>query len=92
MPKNARSDSPESVPEIGFEEAVKKLEGIVEAMEGDDLPLEKLLSRYEEGIKLARVCQTKLSEAEVKIQQLERTSGGDLVLKPASLSDQPSAE
>jgi len=37
-----------------FEEALKKLEGIVEAMESDDLPLETLLARYEEGTKLVK--------------------------------------
>ena len=40
--------------EVPFEEGLKKLEGIVEEMEGDDLPLEKLLERYEEGTRLAK--------------------------------------
>jgi exodeoxyribonuclease VII small subunit len=65
-----------------FEEALKKLEGIVEAMEGSDLPLETLLARFEEGTRLVKICQTKLEEAEVKIQQLEKNAAGDLVLKP----------
>ena len=69
---------------LPFEEALKKLEAIVEAMEGDDLPLEALLARYEEGVKLARICQEKLAEAELKIQQLEKTAGGELKLKPVS--------
>ncbi|MCU0785681.1 MAG: exodeoxyribonuclease VII small subunit [Verrucomicrobia bacterium] len=51
-------------------------------MEGDDLPLESLLAKYEEGVKLAQVCQAKLAEAELKIQQLEKTAGGELKLKP----------
>jgi len=53
---------------IPFEDALKKLESLVEAMEADDLPLEALLAKYEEGMKLARVCQEKLAEAELKIQ------------------------
>jgi len=65
-----------------FEEALQKLEGIVEAMESEDLPLETLLARYEEGTRLARICQAKLAEAEVRIQQLEKAAGGDLKLKP----------
>ena len=69
--------------DVPFEEALKKLEAIVEAMESEDLPLESLLSKYEEGSKLAQICQTKLAEAEVKIQQLEKTATGDLKLKPA---------
>ncbi len=65
-----------------FEEALDKLESIVEAMDSGDLPLESLIAKYEEGVKLARVCQEKLAAAELKIQQLEKTSGGELKLKP----------
>ena len=72
-------------PELPFEEALKKLEAIVETMEAEDLPLETLLARFEEGTKLAKVCQTKLSEAEVKIQQLEKNAAGELSLKPVEL-------
>lgn len=71
--------------DLPFEEALKKLETIVESMEAEDLPLETLLARFEEGTKLAKVCQAKLSEAELKIQQLEKQSSGELVLKPVEL-------
>lgn len=64
-----------------FEEALKKLEGIVEAMESDELPLETLLAKYEEGARLTKICREKLSEAELKIQQLEKTAAGELKLK-----------
>jgi len=67
-----------------FEEVLKKLEGIVEAMESDDLSLEMLLSKYEEGIKLVKICQEKLAEAELKIQQLEKNATGEMKLKPLS--------
>lgn len=72
---------------LPFEEALKKLEEIVETMESQELPLEKLLSQYEEGSRLARVCQEKLSEAELKIQQLEKASTGDFKLKPLQVSE-----
>ncbi len=67
-----------------FEEALEKLETIVTAMESGDLPLESLLARYEEGVKLAKVCQAKLAEAELKIQQLEKSAAGELKLKSLS--------
>lgn len=51
-------------------------------MESEDLPLESLLSKYEQGTQLARICQEKLSEAELKIQQLERNTAGEMKLKP----------
>ncbi len=71
-----------------FEEALKKLEGIVEAMESDDLPLETLLAKYEEGSKLVKICQQKLAEAELKIQQLEKNAAGEMKLKPIDLSEE----
>jgi exodeoxyribonuclease VII small subunit len=61
---------------------LQKLEAVVEAMETDDLPLETLLAKYEEGAKLVKVCQEKLAEAELKIQQLEKNAAGELKLKP----------
>jgi exodeoxyribonuclease VII small subunit len=72
---------------LPFEESLKNLETIVEAMESEDLPLETLLARYEEGTQLAKVCQEKLAEAELKIQQLEKNAAGELKLKPLTVSD-----
>jgi exodeoxyribonuclease VII small subunit len=78
--KSAGQNNPAKSPP--FEEALKKLEGIVEAMEADDLPLETLLAKYEEGAKLVKICQEKLAEAELKIQQLEKTAASEMKLKP----------
>jgi len=89
MSKPAKNGGNQDLP---FEEALKKLESIVETMEAEDLPLESLLARFEEGTRLAKVCQTKLSEAELKIQELEKNAAGQLVLKPSPLSDEPAAE
>jgi len=72
---------------LPFEEALQKLEAIVETMEAGDLPLESLIARYEEGTRLAKICQEKLAEAELKIQQLEKDAAGDLKLKPLDLSE-----
>ena len=69
---------------VPFEEALKKLETIVDAMESGDLPLESLLAKYEEGMKLSKICQEKLAEAELKIQQLEKSASGEMKLKPLS--------
>lgn len=67
--------------ELPFEEALKKLESVVEAMESDELPLEQLLSRFEEGSRLVQICQARLDEAEVKVQKLELTFDGQLVAR-----------
>ncbi len=67
---------------LAFEEALKKLESIVQSMESQELPLETMLARYEEGTRLAQLCQAKLADAEVKIQQIEKNSKGEMTLKP----------
>ncbi len=56
-------------------------------MEAEDLPLETLLTKYEEGTQLAKICQDKLAEAEVKIQQLEKQASGELKLKPLTAAE-----
>lgn len=61
-----------------FEEALGKLESIVETMEAGDLPLDQLLARFEEGTRLARLCQDRLTTAELRIRQLESQSTGDV--------------
>jgi exodeoxyribonuclease VII small subunit len=78
--KSAGQNNPAKT--LPFEEALQKLESVVEAMEAEDLPLETLLAKYEEGAKLVGICQEKLAEAELKIEQLEKTAAGDLKLKP----------
>lgn len=86
MSKPARAADAARTDNLPFEEAMQKLEAIVDAMESEDLPLEGLLSRYEEGMKLARVCQAKIADAELKIQQLEKSAAGTLSLKAVDLS------
>jgi exodeoxyribonuclease VII small subunit len=73
---------------LPFEEAIQRLEKIVEAMEHDDLPLESLLSKFEEGSRLAQACQSRLQEAEVKIQHLEKSANGQFLLKTISPSQE----
>ncbi len=84
--KGAGQNSPAKNPP--FEEALQKLEAVVEAMESDDLPLETLLAKYEDGAKLVKICQEKLAEAELKIQQLEKNAAGEMKLKPLNLSEE----
>ena len=83
-PKNAGPNTPAQFNGLSFEDALKKLEAVVEAMESEDLPLESLLAKYEEGTRLTKICQDKLADAEVKIKQLEKNAAGELKLKPMS--------
>jgi exodeoxyribonuclease VII small subunit len=77
----------EQSPDMPFEEAVQKLESIVDAMESGDLPLESLMAKFEEGTRLAKLFQAKLAQAEVKVQQLEKNAAGELSLKPIEITN-----
>ena len=91
MPNAARNAGPGHTAKgdtLPFEEALKKLEAIVEAMESEELPLETLLGKYEQGTRLAKVCQDKLAEAELKIHQLEKNAAGEMKLKPLPMNEQ----
>ena len=61
-----------------FEEALQKLEAIVAQIEEGDLPLEETLKAFEEGVRLARFCASKLDEAERKVEKLMRDQAGKL--------------
>ena len=61
---------------LSFETALTKLESIVEAMESGDVPLAELLAKFEEGNKLLKVCETRLKDAELKIEQLKKAKDG----------------
>lgn len=67
--------------EANFEQAMKRLEEIVELMESGELPLEDLIVRYEEGMKLVKVCQERLASAEKRIEIITRDSAGKPVVK-----------
>ena len=70
--------------DINFEKALDELESIVEDLESGDLSLENSLKSFEEGIKLARQCQEKLSQAELQVQKLIEEDGE---LKTTPLKD-----
>jgi len=74
--------------EMKFEEALKKLERIVSDLETGDMSLEDSLSKYEEGIKLSKLCSRQLEAAKSKVELLMKT-GGKFDIKPF---DEPSAE
>lgn len=59
-----------------FETALGRLETIVESMESGDVPLAELLAKFEEGNKLLKVCEGRLKEAELKIEQLKKQKDG----------------
>ena len=62
-----------------FETAMKQLEKIVQDLETDDMPLEKAIKTFEEGIKISKYCSEKLDESEKRITLLMQDSSGKKV-------------
>jgi exodeoxyribonuclease VII small subunit len=62
--------------EKSFEASLEELEQIVRQLEAGDLPLEKSLELFEQGVRLSRECQKRLDEAERKVEILTRGSDG----------------
>ena len=65
-----------------FEKALQQLEEIVQELEAGDLPLEKALKRFEDGIRLSKLCAQKLDETEKRVTLLMRDSAGNLTETP----------
>lgn len=61
---------------INLEKSLADLESLVDELESGDLPLEKAMKKFEEGIKLTRGCQAALKDAEQKVQILLKSTGG----------------
>ncbi len=65
-----------------FEKNLERLDAIVRQLEDADLPLEKALQLYEEGMKLSQVCHKQLEEAEGRVEVLRKKAGGQMVAEP----------
>jgi len=67
--------------ELNFETAMDRLEEIVDQMESGKMMLEELIVRYEEGMKLVKICQERLASAEQRIEIITRNHVGKPVVK-----------
>lgn len=68
--------------EIKFEDALKRLEEIVDTLDKGDISLERSLKIFEEGVRLSRLCNKMLDKAEKKVEILMRDEKGVLEAKP----------
>ena len=71
---------------LSIEQAMERLEALVREMETGQLPLEKLITSYEEGVKLASLCQEKLDAAGKKIQIIAKNASGQTRLEDFPLA------
>lgn len=67
---------------ISFEKTLKQLEQIVQELESGNLPLEKAMKKFEEGVKLSKYCSEKLDETEKKISVLLHDNKGNTTEEP----------
>lgn len=65
--------------EIKLEAAMARLEEVLRALDRDGVDLEEALRLYEEGIRLVRVCNDRLDDAERRIKILKLSDGGEIV-------------
>jgi len=75
--------------EVGFEDALERLESLVERLDDGDLPLEQALAAFEEGVALTRQCAQQLESAERRVEVLVR-EGGRLIERPFEAGDEDS--
>jgi exodeoxyribonuclease VII small subunit len=72
-----------------FEDALARLEAIVRELEEADLPLERSLTVFEEGVRLSRLLHERLNEAERKVEVLMKNEDGDKVPVPFAAEGVP---
>lgn len=72
-----------------FEKNLERLDAIVQQLEETDLPLEKAIQLYEEGMKLSEVCQKQLDEAEGRVEILMKKAGGKISAEPFAPPEGP---
>ena len=62
--------------ELQFEEALERLEAVVEKLEAGNVPLDAALSYYEEGVSLIRLCNEKIDAAQQRVEAIRKTEKG----------------
>ncbi len=72
---------------IDLEKSLSQLETLVKELESGDLPLEKAMQKFEQGIKLTRNCQTALKDAEQRVEVLLKSAGGEEALQAFDAED-----
>ena len=71
-----------AIEDMSFEEAMRELEQVVNALESGDVALEQSIALYERGAKLKQRCDTKLKEAEEKVALIRQDAEGAIKAEP----------
>jgi exodeoxyribonuclease VII small subunit len=81
----AQTALPPDIAKLGFEDALKELEDIVRTLEQGKAKLDDAIKSYERGVLLKQHCETKLREAQMKIDKIVGSVEGGLKTEPANL-------
>jgi exodeoxyribonuclease VII small subunit len=73
--ENTHKGGKEEKLEISFETALAQLEDVIHQMETGESPLESLVENYQSGIRLLKLCRSKIELAEMKVKQVTAQSG-----------------
>jgi len=76
-----------SIKDLKFEEALERLEKIVEKLESGGLTLDQAIKAFEEGTKLRKFCEEKLKETERKVEQIIEKENGTYSVEPFNRED-----
>jgi exodeoxyribonuclease VII small subunit len=79
--------NPTSRKEESFESSLKRLQQIVDALEGGSVDLEDVMKMYEEGVRLSRKCLDQLQQVEVKLKRLGKEVNGSFKLSDQTLEE-----
>ena len=81
----AENEIPEDIEKLSFEDALQALEEIVKGLESGDLKLDQAIDSYARGAALKRHCESKLREAQAKIEKISLDANGTPRTEPANL-------
>ena len=81
----AENNIPKDIALLSFEEALHALEQIVKGLESGEVKLDQAIENYERGAALKRHCESKLREAQAKIEKISLDADGSLIAEPANL-------
>ncbi len=73
---------------MSFEQCYEKLQKVIEDIEAEDIALDELVKKFEEGVKLLRMCNDFLKEAKLKLEQYIEERDGKFIIKGLSLEEE----
>ena len=81
----AENEIPENIAKLSFEDALQALEEIVKGLESGDVKLDQAIDSYARGAALKRHCESKLREAQAKIEKISLDANGTPRTEPVNL-------